>query len=93
VSDAPDVMDLLRKRLRRWAYAAGYIESELDGAVEAILAVHAHELAEKQRAKLIEDGYGPLDEDDDGICVCGGCSWCLAQDYIDLIDPEARGRV
>lgn len=51
---------------------------------------HAHELAEKQRAWLRFQGYGPLDEDDDGICPCGGCSWCLAQDYIDHIDPEAR---
>lgn len=57
--------------------------------VPALLDEHAHQLAEKQRAKLIADGYGPLDEDDDGICPCGSCSWCLAQDYIDLIDPEA----
>lgn len=43
----------------------------------------AHQLAEKQRAKLTADGYG-------GPCACGGCSWCLAQDYIGLIDPKAR---
>lgn len=60
----------------------GYDGSEY---VPQLFATHAHELAERQRAKLIEEGYGP--------CVCGGCSWCLAQDYIDYIDPKARGRV
>lgn len=67
-------------------YELGFSRKDARGFVRW----HAHELAEKQRAKLIADGYGPLDEDDDGICPCGGCSWCLAQDYIDLIDPEKQ---
>lgn len=76
-------LQALRRRLRRWAYAAGYIESELDAAVQSVLDVHAHELAEKQRAWLIREGYGPSEETGDGDCPCGGCSWCLAQDFID----------
>lgn len=54
--------------------------------VDDILDIHAHELAEKQREWLKSQGYGP----DEVPCPCGGCSWCLAQDYIDLIDPEAQ---
>jgi hypothetical protein len=43
----------------------------------------AHALAEKQREWLRSHDYGP----DDEPCPCEGCSWCLAQDYIGLIDP------
>ncbi|GHF07950.1 hypothetical protein GCM10014715_74820 [Streptomyces spiralis] len=50
---------------------------------DRILDRHAHELAEQQRAHLLQQGY-------DLDCVCGGCSACLARDYIDLIDPEAQ---
>lgn len=41
----------------------------------------AHGLAEKQRQHLRGQGY-------DTDCACGGCSACLATEYIDLIDPE-----
>lgn len=54
--------------------------------VREFLDVHAHELAEKQRAFLRHQGYAP----DEEPCPCGGCSWCLAQDYIDLTDPYAQ---
>lgn len=48
---------------------------------------HAHELAEKQRAFLRHQmSYDPNEEP----CPCGGCSWCLAKDYIDLTDPYAK---
>lgn len=50
----------------------------------------AHALAQKQRAWLIREGYGPSEETGDGDCPCGGCSWCLAQDFIDLIDPKTE---
>lgn len=73
--------DELFNELRQWMHSH---------TANALIDDFAHALAEKQRAKLIFDGYGPLDEDDDGICPCGGCSWCLAQDYIDLIDPKAQ---
>ncbi|MFG3509669.1 hypothetical protein ACGF5F_29675 [Streptomyces sp. NPDC047821] len=43
----------------------------------------AHELAEKQRQHLRDDGYEP-------DCICEECSACLASEYINLIDPEAR---
>lgn len=46
----------------------------------ALVDGFAHGLAEQQRYELLSDGYTPR-------CVCGGCSWCLAQDYINLIDP------
>lgn len=48
---------------------------------DQILAKHAHELAERQRAWLRSQGY-------DTDCACEGCSACLAREYIDLIDPE-----
>jgi DNA-binding transcriptional regulator YhcF (GntR family) len=57
-----------------------------EDAVNGILNLHAHELAEKQREWLKFQGYGP----DEEPCPCGGCSWCLAQDYIDHIDPKAQ---
>ncbi|MFD4315051.1 hypothetical protein [Streptomyces sp. NPDC058548] len=46
----------------------------------ALLTKHARELAQQQRAHLRSQGY-------DVDCVCGGCSACLAQESIDLIDP------
>lgn len=53
------------------------------GIVQTMFDEHAHMLAEKQREWLRSQGY-------DLTCVCGGCSACLARDYIDLIDPEVN---
>ncbi|MGW6416336.1 hypothetical protein [Streptomyces sp. NPDC055055] len=47
-----------------------------------LLMKHAAELAQQQRAELDSQGYG---ED----CPCGGCTACLAREFIDLIDPAA----
>lgn len=49
--------------------------------VRDLLSQHAHELAQKQRAWLVLQGY------EEG-CVCGKCTWCVAQEYIGLIDPR-----
>lgn len=80
------VRDTLETIVQGWADRNGGDPSTGKAMVDAF----AHELAEKQRAKLIADGYGPSEETGDGYCPCGSCSWCLAQDYIDLIDPKAR---
>lgn len=56
---------------------------ETRGWLASHLDVFAHRLAELQRTWLTVHGYG-------GPCVCEGCSWCLAQDYINLIDPRAK---
>lgn len=54
-----------------------------ESVAREVLGEHAHELAEQQRAHLKDQGY-------DTDCVCEACSACLAQEYIDLIDPEVK---
>lgn len=44
-----------------------------------LLAKHTRELTAMQRQHLANQGY-------DTTCVCGGCSACLARDYIDVLD-------
>jgi hypothetical protein len=46
---------------------------------------HAHELAEKQRLALADEGY-------ELGCICGGCGCCLAEGLISLIDPKKEGQ-
>ncbi|MGY1498576.1 hypothetical protein ACW4TU_18585 [Streptomyces sp. QTS52] len=55
----------------------------VDAHQTAVKDVLAHRLAEQQRDHLRSHGY-------DLDCVCGGCTCCLAKEFIDLIDPEAR---
>lgn len=54
----------------------------VDAHQTAVKDVLAHRLAEQQRDHLRRHGY-------DLDCVCGGCTCCLAREFIDLIDPEA----
>lgn len=81
VKPSPSILTHLNYRdgLVEFLSRAGWDAKDL---VRKALDEHAHELANRQRQKLLDDGYGP-DE-----CVCGGCSWCLAQDYIGIIDPR-----
>lgn len=55
----------------------------VDAHQAAVKDVLAHRLAEQQRDHLRSHGY-------DLDCVCGGCTCCLAKEFIDLIDPEAQ---
>jgi hypothetical protein len=53
--------------------------------LDQLLAEHAHELAEKQRLALADEGY-------ELGCICGGCGCCLAEGLINLIDPKKEGQ-
>lgn len=59
----------------------GYGHEVAEKLVQQALDEHARELAEKQRQRLADEGY-------ELGCVCGGCSCCLATEFIDLIDPK-----
>lgn len=63
--------------------SVSHTPEQADHAAREVLGQHARQLAEKQRTWLASQGY-------EGPCVCGGCSWCLLQDPIDLIDPKAE---
>ena len=41
----PEASSAIRRKLRQWAYAAGHIESELDGAVDRMYALIAQDVA------------------------------------------------
>ncbi|MCX4405918.1 MULTISPECIES: hypothetical protein [unclassified Streptomyces] len=41
----PEASAAIRRKLRQWAYAAGHIESELDGAVDRMYALIAQDVA------------------------------------------------
>lgn len=77
VNENEDARFELFNELRQWMHSH---------TANALIDAFAHQLAEKQRAWLRHHDYGP----DEEPCPCGGCSWCLAQDYIDLIDPKAE---
>jgi len=79
-----------RTELRTWlrkgvkgTHADERVEQLVQDHQAAIKDVLAHRLAEQQRDHLRSQGY-------DLGCVCGDCSCCIAREYIDLIDPEAR---
>lgn len=48
-----------------------------------LIDAFTRELAEQQRDWLVSQGY-------QAGCVCGACSWCLAQEYIDLLGSQVR---
>lgn len=60
-------------------------EEDAKRALLVLKQAYAHELAEKQRQRLADEGY-------ELGCVCGGCSCCLATEFIDLIDPKKEGQ-
>ncbi|MEI5522500.1 hypothetical protein WB388_18015 [Streptomyces brasiliscabiei] len=51
----PEASAAIRRKLRQWAYAAGHIESELDGAVDRMYALIAQDVA----AGVRQDGAQP----------------------------------
>lgn len=61
--------------------APGCLKSAAPKQTRQLLDGYAHELAERQRQALRDAGY-------DLSCVCGGCTACLAGEYIDLTDPS-----
>lgn len=72
--------DELLQLMAQWMLTTGRGSRE---HADRILNRHAHELAEQQREWLRSQGY-------DFDCVCGGCTCCIAREYIDLIDPAMR---
>lgn len=66
-----------------WAQLVGLVD-DLELLNAALVEVQEETLrraAGTQRHWLAAQGY-------DSSCVCEGCSWCLAQEYINLIDPD-----
>lgn len=50
-------------------------------AAEELVRGFEHAQAERQRQWLLDDGYLP-------DCVCGGCGYCIATEFINRIDPD-----
>ncbi|MGQ5606201.1 hypothetical protein [Streptomyces sp. EKS3.2] len=82
---------VVRKTLRRWAYAAGHIESELDGAVDRMYELVARDV----RRRVADETATTETQAAVPVCICGHpksrhfedvCQTCGCGDYLEPRD-------
>lgn len=55
-----------------------------DEWLQKLLDDHTRKQLKVIRQRLVDDGY------DAGVCVCEGCTACLVNEMLELIDPDRR---